>query len=168
MVAPNLDLLGPGRNAPLALVHCTPLDHGTFYTFTSRRNSHDLVDATRILSSTESRRAAEWVGMIRESSSGWSWFDGFVSCATTRIGSESTVDRAIDFTLESYASFRCDWNPSSDRAAQKAGVTAMMALRRELEATPDFDKTKVVLTGGLLCVAEVSGSPAFFTTSNDQ
>lgn len=160
---------GQGDIVPLPLAHsntCSP--HGTFRTFTAGRQFHDLAHATRLLSSHESKRTAKWMSMIRENSSGWSWFDRFVSCVTARIGSDPTVDCAIDFTLESYATFRREWEPAWDRSAQKSGITAMMTLRHGLDATPTFDRITVAIITGLFCVAEVSDFHVPFATSNQE
>ncbi|KAF2168193.1 hypothetical protein M409DRAFT_53494 [Zasmidium cellare ATCC 36951] len=142
-------------DSPLTLSHYSPSKRGTFLTFAAARKPLDLTCAARLLSSDDSQLATAWTGMIRESSASWSWWDRFVSCVTTRIGSDPLVDRAIDFTLESYTTYRHEWDCGYDQVAQKRGLTALTTLRHALCGTPDLDHTNVLITTGLFCVAEL-------------
>lgn len=143
-------------DAPLALSHYTRSDHGTFLTFAATRKHHDPMCAVRLLSSEESQLATKWTGFIREGLDSWSWWNWFVSCVTTRIGSDPMIDRAIDFALESYTTYKHDWECGHDQVAQKRGLAALATLRHALGATPSLDHTTVAITTGLFCVAEVS------------
>lgn len=156
MVATGLSRQQP--DSPLALSHYTPSDHGTFLTFAATIKHHDPTYSARLLSSHESRLAVKWTDFIRDSLDSWSWWNWFVSCVTTRIGSDPMIDRAIDFALESYTTYKHEWNCRHDQVAQKRGLAALTTLRHALGATPDLDHTTVAITTGLFCVAEVKSA----------
>lgn len=156
MVATGLSRREP--DAPLALSHYTPSEHGSFLTFAATRTPNDPTCTARLLSSEESQLAAKWTGFIKESLGSWSWWNWFVSCVTTRIGSDPMIDRAIDFTLESYTTYKHEWDCEHDQVAQKRGLAALTTVRHALGATPDLDHTTVAITTGLLCVAEVGSA----------
>ena len=117
-----------------------------------------LGDPAWPLSNVDTRRTAKWTGMIKESYGTWSWFDQFLSCVTVRIGSDPVLDRAADFTMDSYATFKRNWNPTFDDVAQKSGIVAMTALRNAISGKRGAGNTGIVVTAGLFCVAEVSNS----------
>lgn len=166
----EIGLIRQEPDSPLALSHFTRSDHGTFLTFAPTRKHHDPTCAARLLSSEESQLAAKWTGFVRDSLDSWSWWNWFVSCVTTRIGTDPMIDRAIDFALESYTTFKHVWDCGHDQVAQKRGLAALTTLRHALGATADLDHTTVAITTGLFCVAEVrsaypSSEPTLTTTS---
>ena len=126
-----------------------------YYTFVARRRARILGDPPGAWTSHDTRLAAKWTCMIRETSNSWSWFDQFLSCVTVRIGSDPALDRAANFALDSYATYRRNWKAEFVDAAQKSGIVAITALRNAINDKRSTGNHSIMVAAGVLYVAEV-------------